>query len=80
MNWFKYILVFTIRLYQIFISPILGSNCKFYPSCSNYFKDAINYYGIFKGTAISVIRILKCNPIHNGGYDPLCEHKIKKEV
>ena len=58
-----------IRLYQKFISPFLGRNCRFYPSCSEYSFRAIKKYGVFKGTALSFWRILRCNPFNKGGVD-----------
>jgi putative membrane protein insertion efficiency factor len=60
-----------IRFYQLAISPYLGNNCRFYPTCSAYSYQAIEKYGIIKGLFLSVKRILKCNPFHPGGYDPL---------
>ena len=70
----KKILIFSIKIYQKTLSPILsacGIKCKYYPSCSEYTKQAINKYGCFKGIFLGVKRILKCNPFSNGGYDPL---------
>ena len=65
-------LVKLIRLYQILISPYLGSNCKFSPSCSNYSIEALKKYGLVKGLYLSLIRILKCNPWNkNCGFDPV---------
>ena len=65
-------LVKLIRLYQILISPYLGSNCKFSPSCSNYSIEALNKYGLVKGLYLASIRILKCNPWNkNCGFDPV---------
>nr|WP_277999062.1 membrane protein insertion efficiency factor YidD [Moorella sulfitireducens] len=61
-----------IRLYQIFLSPFLGNNCRFYPSCSQYAVEAITKYGILKGSIISLKRLARCHPWHPGGYDPLC--------
>ncbi|MFK8040409.1 MAG: membrane protein insertion efficiency factor YidD [Rickettsiaceae bacterium] len=61
----------SIGIYQFLISPILGSNCRFYPTCSQYAKLAIIKHGIMYGIYLSVIRILKCNPLFNGGYDPV---------
>ncbi len=58
-----------IRLYQIFISPILGVNCRFYPSCSQYTLEAIQKYGALKGCLKSLKRILKCHPLNHGGID-----------
>ncbi|WP_406677375.1 membrane protein insertion efficiency factor YidD [Moorella sp. ACPs] len=64
-------IVFLIRLYQIFISPVLGKNCRFYPSCSQYTLEAISRYGVFRGSFLAVKRLARCHPWHPGGYDPL---------
>ena len=69
---FIFPLVKLIRLYQILISPYLGSNCKFSPSCSNYSIEALKKYGLVKGLYLASIRILKCNPWNkNCGFDPV---------
>ncbi len=65
------ILIFFIEKYQKYISPILGNNCKYYPTCSEYTKQAIEKYGAFKGIFYGIKRIIKCNPFSKGGYDPL---------
>lgn len=70
----KKILIWLINWYQKYISLWLESkniHCKYYPSCSNYTKQAIEKYGTLKGTRLGIIRILKCNPFSKGGYDPL---------
>ena len=70
----KKIGIFLIDLYKKFISPIFsyhGVHCKYYPTCSDYTKQAIEKYGFFKGCFLGTIRILKCNPFSKGGYDPL---------
>ena len=70
----KKILIKTIEWYQKHISLWLTSkniNCKYYPSCSEYTKQAIQKYGIWKGTKLGIKRILRCNPFSKGGYDPL---------
>lgn len=67
----KKIIVFLIRGYQIFISPIMPGKCRFYPTCSTYFIQAVEKYGPFKGSMLGIKRILKCHPFHEGGYDPL---------
>ncbi|OGZ19041.1 MAG: membrane protein insertion efficiency factor YidD [Candidatus Nealsonbacteria bacterium RBG_13_42_11] len=58
-----------IKIYQIFISPNLGFNCRFYPSCSEYTVSAIEKYGIFQGIAKGIWRILRCNSLNKGGVD-----------
>ena len=60
-----------IRLYRIFISPLLGSNCRHTPTCSEYGIIALKKYGVFKGTYLTAKRIIKCNPLFKGGYDPV---------
>ena len=60
-----------IRLYRIFISPLLGSNCRHTPTCSEYGIIALKKYGVFKGTFLTAKRVLKCNPLFKGGYDPV---------
>ncbi|MBT4214407.1 MAG: membrane protein insertion efficiency factor YidD [Porticoccaceae bacterium] len=62
-----------IRGYQLAISPMLGKNCRFEPTCSCYAHEAIERFGVLKGGYLSAIRIAKCNPFHPGGYDPLVD-------
>ena len=64
-----------IRGYQILISPMLGTRCRFHPSCSHYAMQAIEQEGVFKGIALSIKRLLKCHPFHDGGYDPIVGEK-----
>jgi putative membrane protein insertion efficiency factor len=61
----------TIRAYQRWISPLLGSNCRFYPTCSHYAAEAIERYGVWKGTWLAARRLLRCHPWHPGGFDPV---------
>jgi len=65
----KHILIGIIKFYQRFISPLLPASCRFYPTCSQYSKEALEKYGVLKGGFLSVKRILKCNPFHPGGID-----------
>lgn len=58
-----------IKGYQLFISPILGQNCRFHPTCSCYAHQALERHGLVKGTWLAVKRIVKCNPMHPGGFD-----------
>jgi len=69
------ILILLIRAYQLLISPVLGNNCRFYPSCSHYAHDAIEKYGGIKGAWLAVRRLSRCHPFHPGGYDPVPEKK-----
>jgi len=68
---FKKFLVLIVRGYQKFISPLLGNNCRFSPTCSEYFILAVEKYGVIKGTYLGGKRILRCHPFNPGGYDPL---------
>jgi hypothetical protein len=63
--------IFFIKGYQKWISPMLGSNCRFRPTCSQYTLEAIEKYGLFKGGAMGLWRILRCNPFSKGGDDPV---------
>ena len=60
-----------IRGYQLFVSPLLGHNCRFYPSCSQYAAEAMAVHGFLKGVFLAAKRIGKCAPWHPGGYDPV---------
>ena len=61
-----------IRGYQMYVSPLmLPGKCRFVPTCSQYFIQAVEKYGPFKGSALGIRRLLKCHPLHEGGYDPL---------
>ena len=71
---FRCLAIGLIRGYQRFISPMLGSNCRFQPSCSAYAIEAINRFGLVKGGWLSCKRLLKCQPLHAGGYDPVPTH------
>jgi putative membrane protein insertion efficiency factor len=64
------VLIGSVRLYQILLSPLLGRQCRFEPSCSNYFIQAVRKYGPVKGAWRGLCRIGRCHPFHPGGYDP----------
>lgn len=73
----KRLFILLIRGYQLFLSPVLGSHCRFYPSCSHYSKDAIEKYGAFKGLVLALSRIFRCHPWSKGGYDPVPDDNKK---
>ena len=60
-----------IKLYQIIFSPILGANCRYMPTCSEYAIDSLKTFGLLKGLYLSIKRISKCHPLGGQGYDPL---------
>lgn len=65
-----------IRAYQTVISPALPRRCKYYPSCSEYAVQAIRRYGILRGLVLAVWRLLRCNPLSHGGFDPVDSQRI----
>ena len=67
----KHVLLALVRAYQYLLRPMLGANCRFYPSCSDYFREAVERHGAIKGTSLGVRRVLKCHPYHPGGFDPV---------
>jgi uncharacterized protein len=75
-NPVKALFIGAIRAYQIMISPGLPGRCKFYPSCSQYAIDAIKEYGAVRGSVLAAWRILRCNPLSYGGYDPVSRQRL----
>ena len=70
----KLIIIFLIDTYKRLISPVFehfGTTCKYYPSCSEYMKQAVTEYGTFQGICLGTKRVLRCNPFFKGGYDPV---------
>jgi len=67
----KYVLLALIRAYQYLLRPLLGANCRFYPSCSDYAREAVERYGALRGSWLALRRISRCHPYHPGGYDPV---------
>ena len=71
-------LIIFIRIYQLVISPIIGQNCRFQPTCSEYTSSCLKQFGIIKGAFLSLKRISKCHPWGNHGYDPV-PSKLKEK-
>ncbi|MDH5377025.1 MAG: membrane protein insertion efficiency factor YidD [Gammaproteobacteria bacterium] len=67
-----------IRGYQLFLSPYLGNNCRFYPSCSHYAHEAIQVHGLLRGGWMSFRRLSRCHPWHEGGLDPVPGKEVKE--
>ena len=67
----KSLLLCLIRGYQYALRPMLGANCRFYPSCSDYAREAVDRHGALKGLWLASRRILRCHPYHPGGFDPV---------
>jgi len=65
------LLILLIRLYQVTLSPFIGRNCRYTPTCSNYGIQALEKYGAFKGSWLTIKRVLSCNPWGGSGYDPV---------
>jgi len=65
--------LFLIKLYRYTLSPYIGNQCRFYPSCSHYAEDALKEYGAVRGIILAIKRIFRCHPWHEGGYDPIPE-------
>jgi len=69
----RFMLIAVIKFYKTFISPVLGDNCRFYPSCSAYSMEALKLHGVVAGSYLTLRRLLKCHPFHEGGIDPVPE-------
>jgi len=65
------LVVWLISLYQAAVSPSLGVNCRFQPTCSAYASEAVSHFGVVKGTWLALRRLGKCHPFHAGGFDPV---------
>ena len=67
--------IFFIKIYQFLISPLIGSNCRYLPTCSEYAIQALKEHGFFKGIFFSINRIRKCHPFGGNGFDPIPQKK-----
>ena len=70
------VIILLIKAYSYFLSPFLGTNCRFYPSCSSYSCQALKHFGVVKGIYLTSRRLLRCHPWHEGGYDPVPSHRV----
>ncbi|HOJ90025.1 MAG TPA: membrane protein insertion efficiency factor YidD [Saprospiraceae bacterium] len=77
LKFLAYLLIFPIKCYQWLISPLLGKNCRFEPTCSNYMIQALKEWGIFKGSWLGLKRISRCHPWGSFGEDPVPKRKNK---
>jgi len=80
MNLVSKLILAMLRFYQLAVSPLLGANCRFTPSCSCYAKEAIVKHGAAKGILLTTKRLLRCHPFSTAGYDPVpthCNHKAQ---
>lgn len=72
--------ILLIKFYQVSISPLLGSNCRYSPTCSQYAIDALKTWGPIKGTWLGIKRISKCHPFGGHGYDPVPKKKKNNDI
>ena len=72
-------LLILIRGYQLIISPLLGSNCRFMPTCSEYAMESLKSHGLIKGSYLTIKRIGKCHPWGGHGYDPIPTKKVENK-
>ena len=71
----KFLILKFIKLYQNYLSPLLGPSCRFHPTCSEYALQAIENFGVIRGGFLAIKRILKCNPWGGNGFDPIPKEK-----
>jgi uncharacterized protein len=76
----KLLLILPIRFYRMFISPMFPPSCRFQPTCSMYALQAIERFGVWRGSWLAIRRISRCHPFHPGGYDPVPEDSDQSPV
>ncbi|MGA3028371.1 MAG: membrane protein insertion efficiency factor YidD [Bryobacteraceae bacterium] len=64
-------LILSLRFYKRWVSPMLPSACRYYPTCSEYMLNAVEKYGVLKGVGLGIGRLLRCHPFREGGFDPV---------
>ena len=73
-----YPFIFTIKIYQFIFSPLIGKNCRYLPTCSEYAIESLKLHGLLRGSFFSIKRILKCHPFGGHGFDPIPKRKQNK--
>jgi putative membrane protein insertion efficiency factor len=81
----KQVTMWLLRAYKGVISPLLPASCRYVPTCSEYAAEAVARYGLLRGTALGLWRLLRCNPFSRGGFDPVpgskaCSHQARKTI
>ena len=72
---FSYPLILIIYVYRYTLSPLIGNQCRFYPTCSHYAEEAVKKHGAWRGSIMAVRRLFRCHPWHEGGFDPVPEER-----
>ena len=75
---FIYPLIFIIKIYQFIVSPLIGQNCRYLPTCSEYAIESLKLHGLLRGSFFAIRRILKCHPFGGHGFDPIPKRKKNK--
>ena len=70
-DYMKKLLIKLLKLYKKYISPVLPPSCRYFPTCSDYAREAVEKYGAAKGSFLAAKRLLRCHPFAKGGYDPV---------
>lgn len=76
----KFLALASLRFYKRRISPLLPPSCRFYPTCSEYMYEAIQVYGLFRGGWMGMKRVVRCNPMNPGGFDPVPPKKERAQI